>query len=288
MFSCVKARLAIDFPLESLLQTLLIFNFHSNNGAFCLSHIFTNSSVLPKCPFAAAHRCISIMQILRSAQITTNAGRNTWWLRRTSHCTYSVNSPSSYAPPRLSVSAEQKGQYWQVTGGVSSAYMVLAVDMFWKLAVLCGVCVLLQRAEGERTVTFRRTQPGEKRNQVRARLSRDISGDQRPPRGPPFISCRTPLTPTEHRVLDDNTHEVRCSVTITDHGKGSFLCTVVWVFLLSPRQGLTVMMAPMWFSHGWEMVPEWVCSCRHLHVIMENQNREYFPYFPGHLGAVNI
>lgn len=100
---------------------------------------------------------------------------------------------------------------------MSSAYIFLALDMFWKLAVLCGVCVLLlQRAEGVRTVTFRRTPPGEKRSQVRARLSRDVSGNQRPPRGPPFISCRTPLTPTEHRVLDDNTHEVGCSVTITD------------------------------------------------------------------------
>lgn len=106
-----------------------------------------------------------------------------------------------------------------MTGGVSSALLALAVDMFWKLAVLCGACVLLQRAEGVRTATFRRTQPGEKRSQVRARLSRAISDEQRPPRGPLFTSCRTPLTPTEHRVLDDNTHEVRCSVTATDHGK---------------------------------------------------------------------
>ncbi|XP_056877885.1 sortilin isoform X1 [Takifugu flavidus] len=78
--------------------------------------------------------------------------------------------------------------------------------MLRKLAVLCGVCVLLLRAEGGRTVTFRRTPPGEERGQVRARPSRDV-GDHKPPRGPPFTSCRTPLTPTEHRVLDDNTHE---------------------------------------------------------------------------------
>lgn len=94
---------------------------------------------------------------------------------------------------------------------MSSASELLALDMFWKLAVLCGACVLLLlRAEGVRTVTFRRTHPGEERGQGRARSSRDISGDQRPPRGPPFVSCRTPLTPTEHRVLDDNTHEVGC------------------------------------------------------------------------------
>lgn len=130
-----------------------------------------------------------------------------------------VNNLSCYVPPPLSVSAEQKSQCWQVTDGVRSASIVVALEMFWKLAVLCGVCVLLlQRAEGVsrggRTVTFRRTQPEEKRSQVRARPSRDVSGDQRPLRGLPFTSCRIPLTPTEHTVLDDNTHEVRCSVRI--------------------------------------------------------------------------
>lgn len=128
-----------------------------------------------------------------------------------------LNNPSCYVPPPLSVSAEQKGQCWLVTDGVSSASIVLALEMFWKLAVLCGVCVLLQRAEGVsrggRTVAFRRTQPGEV-GEVRARPSRDVSGDQRPLRGPPFTSCQIPLTPTEHTVLDDNTHEVRCSVAI--------------------------------------------------------------------------
>lgn len=216
--------MAIDFPLESLLQTLLKFNFPSNNGAFCLSHIFTTSSVLPKCPHAAAHWCVSTMKTHRWAQITAmRAETPDDCGRTTSHATFYVNS---YVPPPLSVTAEQKGQYWQVTGGVSSTYIFL--DMFWKLAVLCGVCVLLlQRAEGVRTVTFRRTHPEEKRSQMGARMSRDISGAQRPPRGPPFISCRTPLTPTEHKVLDDNTHEVGCSVTFTDRGKVSFSRTVV-------------------------------------------------------------
>lgn len=155
---------------------------------------------------------------LRPAQITAmRAERPDDCGRATSRGTFFyVNNPSCYATPPLSVSAEQ---CWQVTDGVRSASIVLALEMFWKLAVLCGVCVLLlQRAEGAsrggRSVTFRRTQPGEKRSQVRARPSRDVSGDQRPLRGPPFTSCRIPLTPTEHTVLDDNTHEVRCSVTI--------------------------------------------------------------------------
>lgn len=138
-----------------------------------------------------------------------------------------IARPATSHPP-LSVPAEQKGQYWQVTGGVSSAEACLALDMFWKLAVLCGGCVLLlQSAEGVRTVSFRRTPPVDKRSQERARLSRDVSGDQRPLRGPPFTSCQTPLTPTEHRVLDDNTHEVRCSAAAPDPGEGSFLRAVV-------------------------------------------------------------
>lgn len=97
--------------------------------------------------------------------------------------------------------------------------------MFGKLAVLCGVCVLLLRAEGVsrggRTVTFRRASPGASG----ARPSRDV-GDHKPPRGPAFTPCRTPLTPTEHRVLDDNTHEVRCSVTTVDGEKRLVFCCV--------------------------------------------------------------
>lgn len=112
---------------------------------------------------------------------------------------------------------------------MNSVEIFLALDMFGKLAVLCGVCVLLLGAEGlsrgGRTVTFRRTPPGEKRGQVRDRPSRDV-GDHKPPRGPPFTSCLTPLTPTEHRVLDDNTHEVRCSVTMVDGEKRILFCCV--------------------------------------------------------------
>lgn len=113
---------------------------------------------------------------------------------------------------------------------MNSVEIFLALDMFGKLAVLCGVCVLLlQRADGVsrggRTVTFRRTPPGEKRGQLRARPSRDV-GDHKPPRGPPFTSCWTPLTPTEHGVLDDNTHEVRCWVTMVVDEKRVVFCCV--------------------------------------------------------------
>ncbi|XP_032360484.1 sortilin isoform X1 [Etheostoma spectabile] len=86
--------------------------------------------------------------------------------------------------------------------------------MIWRLVVLGGVCVLLLGAEGSsrrgRTVTFRRPQQDESQGQARARPKRDMSsssGTPRPFHGPPFTSCRTPLTPVEHKVLDDNTHE---------------------------------------------------------------------------------
>ncbi|XP_022045853.1 sortilin [Acanthochromis polyacanthus] len=84
----------------------------------------------------------------------------------------------------------------------------------WRLVVLGGLCVLLLGAEsrnsGGRSVTFRRTQQDEIRSQVRARHTRDTSsssGISNPSHGPPFTSCQLPLTPAEHKVLDDNTHE---------------------------------------------------------------------------------
>ncbi|XP_078137726.1 sortilin [Sander vitreus] len=86
--------------------------------------------------------------------------------------------------------------------------------MIWRLVVLGGVCVLLLGAEGSSrgggTVTFHRPQPDESQGQARARPRRDMSsssGNPRPFHGPPFTSCRTPLTPVEHKVLDDNTYE---------------------------------------------------------------------------------
>ncbi|XP_018541153.1 sortilin [Lates calcarifer] len=86
--------------------------------------------------------------------------------------------------------------------------------MIWRLVVLGGVCVCLLAAEGKsrggRTVTFRRTQRDESQGQVRARPRRETSGSSGTSKlshGPAFTSCRLPLTPTEHKVLDDNTHE---------------------------------------------------------------------------------
>lgn len=97
--------------------------------------------------------------------------------------------------------------------------------MIWRLVVLGGVCVLLLRAEarsrGGRTVTFHRTQQDGSQGQARARARRDItsssSGTPRPSHGPPFTSCRTPLTPAEHKVLDANTHEVRFCLWVVWH-----------------------------------------------------------------------
>ncbi|XP_026182806.1 sortilin isoform X2 [Mastacembelus armatus] len=85
--------------------------------------------------------------------------------------------------------------------------------MIWSLVVLSGVCVLLGtegRKSWGRTVTFQRTQQYESLGQVRARQRRDTSsssGTSKPDHGTPFTSCRLPLTPAEHKVLDDNTHE---------------------------------------------------------------------------------
>ncbi|CAG5927509.1 unnamed protein product [Menidia menidia] len=87
--------------------------------------------------------------------------------------------------------------------------------MIWSLLVLCGMCVLptflLGAASSSRlgkSVAFHRTWWS--RGRGRTRPSRDTSGASGPsslPHGPAFSSCRIPLTPAEHRVLDDNTHE---------------------------------------------------------------------------------
>lgn len=77
--------------------------------------------------------------------------------------------------------------------------LVIIWDMIWTLVILGAACALLQAASGNRTVAFRRPR----------RETGGPSGVPRPPHGPPFTSCRIPLTPEEHKVLDDNTHEVR-------------------------------------------------------------------------------
>nr|XP_020503394.1 sortilin-like [Labrus bergylta] len=90
--------------------------------------------------------------------------------------------------------------------------------MIWRLVVLGGLCVLLLGAEDGssqswgRTVTFHRTQQDGSQGQARTRPRRETSisssaGASRPSHGPPFTSCRTPLTHAEHTILDDNTHE---------------------------------------------------------------------------------
>ncbi|XP_067437689.1 sortilin [Thunnus thynnus] len=91
--------------------------------------------------------------------------------------------------------------------------------MIWRLVVLSGMCILLYcsvawgrdgRSRRGRTVTFRRTQQDESQGQVRTRSRRDAStssGAFKPSHGHPFTSCRLSLTPAEHKVLDDNTHE---------------------------------------------------------------------------------
>ncbi|XP_047430952.1 sortilin [Mugil cephalus] len=86
--------------------------------------------------------------------------------------------------------------------------------MIWRLVALGGVLLLLLGAEsriyGGRTVTLRRPEQRDSRGQVRARPRRDTGsslGASTPSHGPRFTSCRLPLTPAEHKVLDDNRHE---------------------------------------------------------------------------------
>lgn len=96
----------------------------------------------------------------------------------------------------------------------------ITVDMIWRHLVLLGVSVvLLMRVECRikegKTLTFRRTQHSESQGQMRRRPRRDASSSpdtSKPLHGPPFTSCRLLLTPAEHEVLDDNTHEVSCSL----------------------------------------------------------------------------
>nr|XP_004548363.2 sortilin [Maylandia zebra] len=91
----------------------------------------------------------------------------------------------------------------------------ITVDMIWRHLMLLGVSVvLLMRVECRikegKTLTFRRTQHSESQDQMRRRPRRDASsspGLSKPSHGPPFTSCRLLLTPAEHEVLDDNTHE---------------------------------------------------------------------------------
>ncbi|XP_076015011.1 sortilin [Genypterus blacodes] len=113
-------------------------------------------------------------------------------------------------------------------------------DMIWRFAFLGWLCVLLSvsaRARGAdgrspgRTVTFNRDE-----SQVRTRPRRDTGGTNGAPKtthGPPFTSCRLPLTPAEHRILDDNTHETGfngddgSSFTLTWVGDGTGVILVL-------------------------------------------------------------
>ncbi|KAM3859028.1 sortilin [Diretmus argenteus] len=129
--------------------------------------------------------------------------------------------------------------------------------MIWRLLVLGGVCVLFLGAGGHggdgrnlrRTVTFHRTQQGEsQRPQERTRTRREISASSssssssssrtsgtsaQASHGPPFTSCRIPLTPAEHRVLDGSTHETGfngddgSSFTLTWVGDGTGVILVL-------------------------------------------------------------
>uniref|UniRef100_A0A3B4TB84 Sortilin-like n=1 Tax=Seriola dumerili TaxID=41447 RepID=A0A3B4TB84_SERDU len=102
--------------------------------------------------------------------------------------------------------------------------------MIWRLVVLGGVWVCLLGAEGRghggRTVTFHRTQQDESQGKVRTRTRREASsssGTAKLSHGPSFSACRLHLTPAEHEVLDDNTHEVVLVLSTISAPLDSFL-----------------------------------------------------------------
>ncbi|XP_037552104.1 sortilin [Nematolebias whitei] len=83
--------------------------------------------------------------------------------------------------------------------------------MFWKTGVLIVGCVLLPfcllgaESSGRwgKSVTFHRTR-GKNRPERETSSSSNTGNSSQ---GHAFTSCRIPLTPAEHEVLDDNTHE---------------------------------------------------------------------------------
>lgn len=101
-------------------------------------------------------------------------------------------------------------RHWQAH---SSHWRGGSLDMFWKTGLLVVGCVLLPfcllgaESSGRwgKSVTFHRTRG--KRRPERETSSSSNTGNSS--QGHAFTSCRIPLAPAEHEVLDDNTHEVR-------------------------------------------------------------------------------
>lgn len=94
-------------------------------------------------------------------------------------------------------------------------------DRMWKTGVFLGACVLLlclhlgaeSRSSWGKSMTFHRS-----RGEVRPRRESSSSSDTwKPSHGPAFNSCRIPLTTAEHKVLDDNTHEVNWIMCVKSH-----------------------------------------------------------------------
>nr|XP_046152853.1 sortilin-like [Oncorhynchus gorbuscha] len=105
-------------------------------------------------------------------------------------------------------------------------YLAHHIKMTWRLLVLGGACLLLLGVRGQckkqrnrRTVSFHQTQQDGDQRQVLSRPERDATASPRPT----FTACKLPLTPLEHRVLDQNTHETGF------HGDDGSSFTVTWV-----------------------------------------------------------
>ncbi|XP_061768162.1 sortilin isoform X2 [Nerophis ophidion] len=80
--------------------------------------------------------------------------------------------------------------------------------MVWRRVVVLGCLLLLQCGAGSRMARPppSTTHGGGRLDAARSHVRRD-AGASRPAGGASFDSCRVNLTPAEHEVLDDNTHE---------------------------------------------------------------------------------
>lgn len=146
-----------------------------------------------------------------------DAGQSTCWRwrrRLTQHFFMFMTAPSASQHPPLLPSGRntfngiRHTRHWK-----TRSHWGECLGMFWKTGVLVVGCVLLPfcllgaESSGRwgKSVTFHRTR-GKKRPERETSSSSNTGNSSQ---GHAFTSCHIPLTPAEHEVLDDNTHEVR-------------------------------------------------------------------------------
>lgn len=155
----------------------------------------------------------------------SDAGTNTCWQRTHLGQHFRMLMTRENRFHQLYLTGAEVSQSLLTSHTVTGILFCPSSDMVWTLLLLfCGLSVCLA---SDRTVTFHRTRRDVNQNlrQELARSRRESSAPSvssssfRLSHGPPFTSCPLPLSPAEHRVLDDNTHEVTLCVYI-------FVCVV--------------------------------------------------------------